>query len=55
MQKSDKLKIIVSSNMPTENALKSFHNQLYKLMLNANKKKTDFTSDDSKAVKIEKY
>jgi hypothetical protein len=52
MQNQDKLKIAVSSNMPTDKALQDFHNQLYKMLLNADNKKIGFIPNDSKAVKV---
>lgn len=52
MQNQDKLKIVVSSNVPTDKALNSFHNQLYKILLNTDKKNSGFPPNNSKAVKI---
>ena len=52
IKNKDKVKILVSANIPTEKALKSFHIQLNKMMLNTEKKKTKFNSDTNKTVNI---
>lgn len=52
MQKKDKLKITVSSNVPTDKALKNFYNQLYKMLLDADKKKMNFIEGEGEIVKV---
>jgi len=47
MKKQDKMKIVVSSNIPTEAALKNFQHQLYKMSLKVDNEKPAFPSNDS--------